>query len=74
MAAPPPPPPPKSAPAKTPNAEDVDEPLDPPAVLEKHIAKLVHLIKKANYIVAFTGAGISTGARLPGTSARFASA
>ncbi|KAI9141877.1 DHS-like NAD/FAD-binding domain-containing protein [Paraphysoderma sedebokerense] len=44
---------------------DISEYPDPPNVLSDKIDKLVHLIQKSNYMIAFTGAGISTSAGIP---------
>lgn len=48
------------------NAEDVKEFVEDQATLEKKVDELVALIRKAKHMVAFTGAGVSTSAGIPG--------
>lgn len=48
------------------NADEVKEFVDSPADLERKIDLLVNLIRNAKHFVAFTGAGVSTSAGIPG--------
>jgi hypothetical protein len=42
--------------------DDKKEYFDPPDLLEKKVDQLVQWIKDSKHMIAFTGAGISTGA------------
>ena len=45
--------------------EKIEEFWDSPAVLEKKIKDLAELVRNSNYLVTYTGAGVSTSANLP---------
>ncbi|GAQ81454.1 hypothetical protein KFL_000800315 [Klebsormidium nitens] len=45
--------------------EETTEYRDPPDVLQKKIKQLANLIKQSQYMVAYTGAGISTSTGIP---------
>ena len=45
--------------------EEKQEYFDAPEILEKKIKKLAKYIRKSNYFICFTGAGISTACGIP---------
>ena len=47
--------------------DDVKEIEEDAAALDQKTDQLVQLIKNSKYFVAFTGAGVSTSAGIPGT-------
>ena len=47
------------------NDEDLTEYYDAPNELKAKIKKLAALVQKSKHMVAYTGAGISTSAKIP---------
>ncbi|KAH3745828.1 silent information regulator family protein [Pelomyxa schiedti] len=47
------------------DGDDITEYFDEPAVLDKKIQQLAELVKNSHYMVIYTGAGISTSAKIP---------
>jgi mono-ADP-ribosyltransferase sirtuin 6 len=47
------------------NDEDIEEKYDPPEEVEKKVKELADMIKNAKHLVIYTGAGVSTSAKIP---------